>query len=48
MIDSTLSATSAIEEKMMECGKSEQYLASYYYGLVVKLVVKRDWLTTKD
>lgn len=30
-----------------ECGKSEQNLASYYYRLVVKLVVKRGWITTK-
>ena len=34
--------------KMLECGKSEQNLASYYCGLVVKLVVKRGWVTTKD
>lgn len=34
--------------EMCECGKSEQNLASYYYLLVVKLVVKRGWVTTKD
>ena len=33
--------------EMTECGKSEQDLASYYYRLVVKLVVKRGWVTTK-
>ena len=30
--------------EMCECGKSEQNLASYYYLLVVKLVVKRIFL----
>ena len=30
--------------EMCECGKSEQNLASYYYLLVVKLVVKRKFL----
>jgi len=33
--------------EMTDCGKSEQDLASYYYLLVVKLVVKRGWFTTK-
>jgi hypothetical protein len=33
---------------MRNCGKSEQDLASYYYLLVVKLVVKWGWFTTKD
>jgi hypothetical protein len=32
---------------MRDCGKSEQDLASYYYLLVVELVVKRGWVTTK-
>jgi hypothetical protein len=31
-----------------DCGKFEQILASYYHLLVVKLVVKRGWVTTKD
>lgn len=30
--------------EITECGKSEQNLASYYYLLVVKLVVKRNFL----
>jgi len=30
--------------EMSECGKSEQILASYYYLLVVKLVVKGEFL----
>ena len=30
--------------EMTECGKSEQSLANYYYLLVVKLVVKRNFL----
>ena len=34
--------------EITDCGKSEQNLASYYYLLVVKLVVKRGWVTTKD
>jgi len=34
--------------EITECGKSEQDLASYYCGSVVKLVVKWDGLTTKD
>ncbi len=33
--------------EMCECGKSEQNLASYYYLLVVELVVKRGWVTIK-
>ncbi len=37
-----------ISSKMYECGKSEQNLASYYYllvvELVVELVVKREFL----
>lgn len=33
--------------EMRECGKSEQNLASCYYLLVVKLVVKRGWVTIK-
>ena len=32
---------------MCECGKSEQNLASYYYLLVVKILVKRKIPTTK-
>ena len=34
--------------EITDCGKSEQNLASCYYLLVVKLVVKRGWVTTKD
>lgn len=34
--------------EMCECGKSEQNLASYYYLLVVKLVVKQKFLLLKN
>ena len=34
--------------KITDCGKSEQNPASYYYLLVVKLVVKGGRVTTKD
>ncbi len=34
--------------EITDCGKSEQNLVSCYYLLVVKLVVKRGWVTTKD
>ena len=34
--------------EITDCGKSEQNPASCYYLLVVKLVVKWSWLTTKD
>lgn len=38
----------AICSEIAECGKSEQNLASYYYLLVVKLVVKGKGLLLRN
>ena len=43
-----VSGVHVVCSEITDCGKSEQNLASCYYLLVVKLVVKRGWVTTKD